>query len=168
MTLEPCGLVRTLRLVVLWCFVLNPRRAPRTPNCVSSWRGHVTTRVTRVGGRGRAPRELPPAPAMRWAAVWGLGTRWSHWLGIGAIGLVPSPQTQGGGGGGRPWAVPVGIDNGGRVGIDKCPRQGASAPLGSERKHGLSTEQFPVSAYTGSSKNLKDLKERARAVVVGR
>ena len=28
----------------------------------------------------------------------------------------------------------------------------------SERKHGLSTEQFPVSAYAGSSKNLKDLK----------
>ena len=27
-----------------------------------------------------------------------------------------------------------------------------------ERKHGLSTEQFPVSAYVGSSKNLKDLK----------
>ena len=27
------------------------------------------------------------------------------------------------------------------------------------RKHGLSTEQFPVSAYVGSSKNLKDLKE---------
>ena len=26
------------------------------------------------------------------------------------------------------------------------------------RKHGLSTEQFPVSAYVGSSKNLKDLK----------
>ena len=26
------------------------------------------------------------------------------------------------------------------------------------RKHGLSTEQFPVSAYIGSSKNLKDLK----------
>jgi len=28
------------------------------------------------------------------------------------------------------------------------------------RKHGLSTEQFPVSAYIGCSKNLKDLKER--------
>jgi len=27
-----------------------------------------------------------------------------------------------------------------------------------ERKHGLYTEQFPVSAYVGSSKNLKDLK----------
>jgi len=27
-----------------------------------------------------------------------------------------------------------------------------------ERKHGLSTEQVPVSAYVGSSKNLKDLK----------
>ena len=27
------------------------------------------------------------------------------------------------------------------------------------RKHGLSTEQFPVSAYVGSSKNLKDLKD---------
>jgi len=30
----------------------------------------------------------------------------------------------------------------------------------SERKHGLSTEQVPVSAYVGSSKNLKDLKCR--------
>ena len=29
-----------------------------------------------------------------------------------------------------------------------------------KRKHGLSTEQFPVSAYVGSSKNLKDLKDR--------
>ena len=28
----------------------------------------------------------------------------------------------------------------------------------SERKHGLSTEQFPVSAYRGSLKNPKDLK----------
>ena len=27
-----------------------------------------------------------------------------------------------------------------------------------EQKHGLSTEQFPVSAYPGSSKNLKNLK----------
>ena len=27
----------------------------------------------------------------------------------------------------------------------------------SERKHGLSAEQFPVSAYVRSSKNLKDL-----------
>ena len=30
----------------------------------------------------------------------------------------------------------------------------------SERKHGLSTEQFPVSAYAGNSKNLKDLKDQ--------
>jgi len=29
----------------------------------------------------------------------------------------------------------------------------------SERKHGLSTDQFPVSAYVGSSKNLNDLKD---------
>ena len=29
-----------------------------------------------------------------------------------------------------------------------------------ERKHGLFTEQFPVSAYVGSSKNLKDLKDQ--------
>ena len=28
-----------------------------------------------------------------------------------------------------------------------------------ERKHGLSTEQFPVSAYVGTSKNLKALKD---------
>ena len=28
-----------------------------------------------------------------------------------------------------------------------------------ERKHGLSTEQFPVSAYIGSLKNLKNLKD---------
>ena len=27
-----------------------------------------------------------------------------------------------------------------------------------EREHGLSTEQFPVSAYVGSSKNIKELK----------
>ena len=31
-----------------------------------------------------------------------------------------------------------------------------------ERKHGLSTEQVPVSAYVGSSKNLKDLKVQLR------
>ena len=31
-----------------------------------------------------------------------------------------------------------------------------------ERKHGLSTEQFPVSAYAGSWKNLKDLKDPSR------
>jgi len=29
------------------------------------------------------------------------------------------------------------------------------------RKHGFSAEPIPVSAYVGSSKNLKDLKERA-------
>ena len=29
-------------------------------------------------------------------------------------------------------------------------------------KHGLSTKQFPVSAYDGSSKNLKDLKRTSR------
>ena len=29
----------------------------------------------------------------------------------------------------------------------------------SERKHGLSTEPVPVSAYVGSSKNPKDLKD---------
>jgi len=34
----------------------------------------------------------------------------------------------------------------------QCPAKQA------ERKHGLSTEQFPVSAYVGISKNLKDLK----------
>ena len=32
----------------------------------------------------------------------------------------------------------------------------------SGRKHGLSTEQYPVSAYVGSSKNLKDLKIATR------
>ena len=31
----------------------------------------------------------------------------------------------------------------------------------SERKHGLSTEEFPVSAFVESSKNLKDLKRQA-------
>ena len=31
----------------------------------------------------------------------------------------------------------------------------------SERKHGLSTEQVPMSAYVGGSKNLKDLKQAA-------
>ena len=35
--------------------------------------------------------------------------------------------------------------------------------MSSERKHGLSTEQFPVSAYVGSFKNLKDLKHTALA-----
>ena len=39
--------------------------------------------------------------------------------------------------------------------------------MGSERKHGLSTEQFPVSAYLGSSKNLKDLK-LAQGLIRGR
>ena len=34
------------------------------------------------------------------------------------------------------------------------------------RKDGLSTEQFPVSTYVGSSKNLKDLKE-SHVVVLG-
>jgi len=37
-------------------------------------------------------------------------------------------------------------------------------------KHGLSTEQFPVSAYVGSSKNLKDLKSlytRVRCCLLG-
>ena len=32
--------------------------------------------------------------------------------------------------------------------------------------HGLSTEQFPVSAYVGSSKNLKDLKDAHRPRLV--
>ena len=32
----------------------------------------------------------------------------------------------------------------------------------SERKHGLSTEQFPASAYVGSPKNLTDLKDSAQ------
>ena len=36
-------------------------------------------------------------------------------------------------------------------------------PLLGTRKHGLSTEQFPVCAYVGSSKNLKDLKELSRS-----
>ena len=34
----------------------------------------------------------------------------------------------------------------------------------SERKRGLSTEQFPVSAYVGSPKNLKDLRARTGSV----
>jgi hypothetical protein len=38
------------------------------------------------------------------------------------------------------------------------PRSSGHAP---ERKHGLSTEQFPVSTYVGSSENLKDLKDHA-------
>ena len=36
-----------------------------------------------------------------------------------------------------------------------CPNR--TGPM--ERKHGLSTEQVPASAYAGSSKNLKDLKD---------
>ena len=35
----------------------------------------------------------------------------------------------------------------------------------SERKHRLSTEQFPVSAYVGSSKNLKDLQKMQSALL---
>ena len=31
--------------------------------------------------------------------------------------------------------------------------------MGSEKTHGLSTGQVPVSAYVGSSKNLEDLKD---------
>ena len=37
-----------------------------------------------------------------------------------------------------------------------------------ERKHGLSTQQFPVSAYVGSSKNLKDLKDGGSTFALGR
>ena len=36
----------------------------------------------------------------------------------------------------------------------------------SERKHGLSTEQVPVSAYVGNSKNLKDLKDGRPVLIV--
>ena len=36
--------------------------------------------------------------------------------------------------------------------------QGGFKAVNDKRKHGLSTEQFPVSAYVGSSNNLKDLK----------
>ena len=38
----------------------------------------------------------------------------------------------------------------------------------SGRKHGLSTKQFPVSAYVGSSKILKGLKDRPRAAALER
>jgi len=41
----------------------------------------------------------------------------------------------------------------------------------SERKHGFSAEPVPVSAYVGSSKNLKDLKDAIasrRACALGR
>ena len=38
--------------------------------------------------------------------------------------------------------------------------------LRTSRKHGLSTEKFPVSAYVGSSKNLKDLKARPMAFLL--
>ena len=45
--------------------------------------------------------------------------------------------------------------------------EGRAAGLrGDERKHGLSTEPVPVSAYVGSSKNLKDLKD-ATSVCTG-
>ena len=37
--------------------------------------------------------------------------------------------------------------------------RGRATPRSSHGSHGLSTEQFPVSAYAGSSKNLKDLKD---------
>ena len=41
--------------------------------------------------------------------------------------------------------------------LQRRPEAGSSWPS-SEKKHGLSSEQFPVSAYVGSSKNLKGLK----------
>ena len=55
-----------------------------------------------------------------------------------------------------------------RIPFSRLPRssvQGGLMPrssvqgglMWSERKHGLSTEQLPVSAYVGGSKNLKDL-----------
>ena len=40
-------------------------------------------------------------------------------------------------------------------------RDSTGAARRTERKHGLSTEQVPVSAYVGSSKNLKDLEGKA-------
>jgi len=52
-----------------------------------------------------------------------------------------------------------------------CPEAGLFSPeaglsrCGSERKHGCSAEQVPVSAYGGSSKNLKD--QWAREILMG-
>ena len=45
-----------------------------------------------------------------------------------------------------------------RIPFSQLPRSSVQGGLmRSERKHGISTEQSPVSAYLGSSKNLKDL-----------
>ena len=62
-------------------------------------------------------------------------------------------------GAGRPPAV-----SGGRRGRGGTPAMALHTHVQhreyeSEKKHGLSTEQFPVSAYIGSSKDLKDLKD---------
>jgi len=57
-----------------------------------------------------------------------------------------------------------GEGGGGGLRPSPCPPPAAPFPLlaaqwaASSGRHGLSTEQFPVSAYVGSSKNLKDLK----------
>jgi len=57
---------------------------------------------------------------------------------------------------------------GGGKGLSQVHRQVEEERRGAchERKHGLSTEQFPVSAYVGSSKNLKDILPRQGCVVV--
>jgi len=67
---------------------------------------------------------------------------------------------------GRGDVVQVGWVCGGVAGGARIKRLDTSrgGPISRpERKHGFSTEQFPVSAYVGSSKNLKDLKDPRRA-----
>jgi len=59
------------------------------------------------------------------------------------------------------WQVEADVTRKG--GLAKPPYSVQGGLMRSERKHGLSTEQFPVSAYVGSSKNLKDLKRRSNS-----
>ena len=51
--------------------------------------------------------------------------------------------------------------------MSEVPLCMATGRVAIERKHGLSTEQVPVSAYVGSSKNLKDLKDQGTSLSLG-
>ena len=91
--------------------------------------------------------------------------------GVGADGKLQgylAHKKRGPRGGGRFFMIEVPQQNG----LKACPRERTlftnttGAKVGTRprpgfgvrsRKHGLSTEQFPVSAYAGNSKNLKDL-----------
>jgi len=47
--------------------------------------------IDEVQRRRRVPGHQHQTPGGVQCRVWGLGTRWSHWLGIGAIGLDQAP-----------------------------------------------------------------------------